>query len=426
MTVAIVVGTQWGDEGKGKITDVLASQAALIVRCQGGNNAGHTVVIGERRYQLHLVPSGIFYPGKTCLIGAGVVLDPKILAEEIRCLQEAGVDTSRLYVSEQAHLILPYHTVLDGLEEEDRVFKIGTTGRGIGPAYADKYRRMGIRAGVLRDKERLAEALDRVLPLQNRILEKVYGCSGFKKEKLLEEYGDYARWIAPLLKDTALLVGEARQAGRNILLEGAQGTLLDIDYGTYPYVTSSHPTAGGALCGAGLGPTGIDKVVGVVKAYTTRVGAGPFPTELLGAPGDLIRKRGREYGTTTGRPRRCGWFDAVALRHAVRVNGLTGLAVTLLDVLDVFESLQVCIAYEYRGERLEHFPSDWSVLSECRPIYEELPGWKKDLSSLKDYEQLPAAARAYLAFLEKQGGCPLQIISLGPRRDQTIVLNPVF
>ncbi|NLJ79615.1 MAG: adenylosuccinate synthase [Firmicutes bacterium] len=426
MTIAALVGTQWGDEGKGKITDVLASRADLVVRYQGGNNAGHTVVIGDQQYKLHLVPSGILSKGKICLIGNGVVVDPQVLAREINYLRDLGVDTSNLGVSAQAHLIMPYHKALDGLEEESRSLKIGTTGRGIGPAYVDKYKRLGIRLGDLSSKEHFERALDQVLPYKNRILEKIYGQKVFKKEEIMAEYLDYAELIVPLLTDTSLVIDENRLKGKNILLEGAQGTLLDIDHGTYPYVTSSHPTAGGAAAGAGLGPTRIDEVIGIVKAYTTRVGEGPFPTELKDAAGDLIRERGREYGTTTGRPRRCGWLDAVILRYSARINGLTSFALTLLDVLDSMESVKVCTAYDYRGQRLEHFPTDLDVLKECRPIYREFPGWKKGLSSIREYQQLPGEARAYLEFLEEEMGCPVKIVSVGPRRDQTIILGSVF
>lgn len=426
MTVVALVGTQWGDEGKGKITDVLASQADLVVRYQGGNNAGHTVVVDDQTYKLHLIPSGILYQGTTCIIGNGVVVDPQVLCAELQYLQERGVSTGNLHVSERAHVIMPYHRVLDQLEEERRVAKIGTTGRGIGPAYVDKYMRLGIRLLDLVSEERLSRALDQVLPLKNELLQKVYGHPGLNKEELLEEYLGYGQVVAPLLADTSLLIHEARQEGKRVLLEGAQGTLLDIDHGTYPFVTSSNPTAGGAAPGAGLGPNQIDQVIGVVKAYTTRVGEGPFPTELQDATGDLIRERGREYGTTTGRARRCGWFDAVMVRYAVRVNGLTGLALTLLDVLDALDELKVCVAYEYRGQRLEHFPADLEMLQECRPIYETLSGWKQDTSGVQSFADLPAQAQAYLSFLEEQVGCPVQIVSVGPRRDQTLLLQPIL
>ena len=426
MTVVALVGTQWGDEGKGKITDVLASKADVVVRYQGGNNAGHTVVVDDATYKLHLIPSGILYEGKTCLIGNGVVVDPQVLCNEIAYLHKAGIPTDNLFISEKAHVIMPYHKILDQFEEANRIFKIGTTGRGIGPAYVDKYMRMGIRMIDLKSRESLSQALDQVLPLKNQLLQKLYGHEGFKKEELLDEYLEYAKVIVPLLADTSLLIDEARKRAEGILLEGAQGTLLDIDHGTYPFVTSSNPTSGGAAPGAGLGPNHINQVIGVVKAYTTRVGEGPFPAELHDATGDLIRERGKEYGTTTGRPRRCGWFDAVLVRYSVRINGLTGLAMTLLDVLDALEEIQVCVAYDYRGERLEHFPADLDILKECKPIYEALPGWQADTTRIKNFPDLPAHAKAYLAFLEQQVGCPIQIVSVGPKRDQTMLLNPVF
>ncbi|NMB20888.1 MAG: adenylosuccinate synthase [Firmicutes bacterium] len=426
MTVVALVGTQWGDEGKGKITDVLASKADVVARYQGGNNAGHTVVVGDTTYKLHLIPSGILYEGTTCLIGNGVVVDPKVLCEEIAYLHQSGISTANLYISEKAHLIMPYHRVLDQLEESQRTLKIGTTGRGIGPAYVDKYMRMGVRMLDLKSREALERAIDQVLPLKNRILQKVYDHPGFTREELVEEYLSYAQTIVPLLADTSLVVDKARQEGKSILLEGAQGTLLDVDHGTYPFVTSSNPTAGGAAPGVGIGPNQIDQVIGVVKAYTTRVGEGPFVSELRDATGDLIRERGREFGTTTGRARRCGWFDAVLVRYAVRINGLTGLAMTLLDVLDALESIKVCVAYEYRGERLEHMPADLEVLKECKPIYEELPGWQTDTTGIRTFEDLPAQAKDYLAFLAGQVGCPIQIVSVGPRRDQTMLLQEVF
>lgn len=426
MTVVALVGTQWGDEGKGKITDVLAATADVVVRYQGGNNAGHTVVVDDETYKLHLIPSGILYQDKDCLIGNGVVVDPQVLCDEIAYLQRAGIDTSSLHVSERAHLIMPYHKVLDQLEEGQRELKIGTTGRGIGPCYVDKYMRIGIRMLDLRSRASLERALNRTLPFKNQVLQKVYNYPGFDRDELVEKYLGYAKTIVPLLADTSLFIDEARAEGKGILLEGAQGTLLDVDHGTYPFVTSSNPTAGGAAPGAGIGPNRINHVIGVVKAYTTRVGEGPFPAELQDATGDLIRQRGKEFGTTTGRPRRCGWFDAVMVRYSVRVNGLTGLAMTLLDVLDALESIKVCVAYEYEGERLEHFPADLNVLKQCEPIYEELPGWREDITSVKELEELPDRAQDYLVFLEEQVGCPIQIVSVGPRRDQTMLLHSFF
>jgi adenylosuccinate synthase len=426
MTVVALVGTQWGDEGKGKITDVLASRADVVARYQGGNNAGHTVVVGDTTYKLHLIPSGILYEGTTCLIGNGVVVDPKVLCEEIAYLHRGGISTANLHISEKAHLIMPYHRVLDQLEEGQRALKIGTTGRGIGPAYVDKYMRMGVRMIDLKSQQSLERAIDQVLPFKNRLLQKVYDHPGFTREELVEEYQIYAKTMVPLLTDTSLVVDKARREGQRVLLEGAQGTLLDIDHGTYPFVTSSNPTAGGAAPGIGIGPNHIDQVIGVVKAYTTRVGEGPFVSELKDATGDLIRERGKEFGTTTGRARRCGWFDAVLVRYSVRVNGLTGLAMTLLDVLDALESIQVCVGYEYLGERLDNLPADLQVLKECKPIYETLPGWQADTTGTKNIEDLPFHAQTYLTFLEEQVGCPIQIVSVGPRRDQTMLLHQIF
>ncbi len=426
MTVIALVGTQWGDEGKGKITDVLAARADVVVRYQGGNNAGHTVVVGDETYKLHLIPSGILYPDKACLIGNGVVVDPEVLCAEMESLHRANIDTSNLFISERAHLIMPYHKALDELEEARRAEKIGTTGRGIGPCYVDKYMRIGVRAVDMKSRASLERAVARALPFKNEILQKVYNHPGFELEEVVEEYMAYAEAIVPRLTDTSLLLHQARLDEKGILLEGAQGTLLDVDHGTYPFVTASNPTAGGAAPGAGLGPNHIKHVLGVVKAYTTRVGEGPFPTELHDAIGDLIRERGKEFGTTTGRPRRCGWFDAVMVRYAVRVNGLTGLAMTLLDVLDALESIKVCVAYEYKGERLEHFPTDLETLKECRPIYVELPGWQTDISEIKELQDLPNEAQNYLVFLEEQVGCPIQIVSVGPRRDQPLLVNSFF
>ncbi len=426
MPIVTLVGTQWGDEGKGKITDVLAAQADVVARFQGGNNAGHTVVVGSKEYKLHLIPSGILYPGKTCIIGNGVVVDPKVLWEEMQYLHEAGISTTKLFVSDQAHVIMPYHKLLDRLEEEARTTKIGTTGRGIGPAYVDKYMRSGIRIGDLVNPERFRARLDDVLPLKNRILQKAYGHEGFSADEIFAEYSAYAEKFADRVTDTSLLVNEAHRAGKSILCEGAQGTFLDIDHGTYPFVTSSNSTSGGAATGLGIGPNQITDVLGVVKAYSTRVGGGPFPTELKDETGDLIRERGREYGTTTGRPRRCGWFDAVMVRYAVRVNGLTGLAVTLLDVLDAFETIKVCVGYEHRGTRLTEFPHDLEMLQECQPIYAELPGWQEDTTKAQTWDELPEPAQQFLNFISAEVNCPLQIVSVGPRRDQTIILKEIF
>ena len=426
MPIAALVGTQWGDEGKGKITDVIAAKAEVVARYQGGNNAGHTVVVDNVTYKLHLIPSGILYLGKICVIGNGVVVDPEVLVEEMRYLHDRGISTQNLFISDKAHVIMPYHKVLDKLEEDARRLKIGTTGRGIGPAYVDKYMRSGIRIGDLVNPTRFRSRLADFLPMKNRILREIYGHPGFDPDQIFREYSAYAQEFRDRVADTSLLVDEARRAGKNILCEGAQGTFLDIDHGTYPFVTSSNSSAGGVAAGLGVGPNHISSVIGVVKAYSTRVGEGPFPTELKDAVGDLIRERGREYGTTTGRPRRCGWFDAVMIRYAVRINGLTGLAVTLLDVLDAFESIKVCVGYDYRGQRLDSFPTDLEILQECRPIFAELPGWQRDISGATGWDDLPYQAQHYLNFISEEVGCPLQMISVGPRRDQTIVLSDVF
>ena len=427
MTTAVLIGTQWGDEGKGKITDFLAEKADLVVRYQGGNNAGHTVVVGENSFKLHLIPSGILYPDKICVIGNGVVIDPKVLKEELLYLKERGVATDNLRISLRAHIIMPYHKKLDELEEEDKGDnKIGTTKRGIGPAYRDKASRTGIRVSDLLDKELFAEKLALNLKEKNNLLEKIYGVEGFSFDELYQEYLEYAEIIRPYATDTSRLLNEAIEKGQKILFEGAQGTLLDLDHGTYPYVTSSHPVAGAACIGAGIGPTKIHKVIGVVKAYTTRVGSGPFPTELLDETGEFLRKQGYEFGTTTGRPRRCGWFDGVIARYAARVNGLSGLAVTKLDVLTGLDTLKVAVGYRFNGEIIKEFPASLKELSQCEPVYEELPGWKEDITGAKKLSDLPENARNYLKKIEEITGVPIAIISVGTRRDQTIILDQVF
>ena len=427
MTTAVLIGTQWGDEGKGKITDFLAEKADLVVRYQGGNNAGHTVVVGENSFKLHLIPSGILYPDKICVIGNGVVIDPKVLKEELFYLKERGVYANNLRISLRAHIILPYHKKLDELEEEDKGDnKIGTTKRGIGPAYRDKASRTGIRVSDLLDKQLFAEKLALNLKEKNNLLEKIYGVEGFNFDDLYQEYLEYAEIIKPYAVDTSRLLNEAIENGLKILFEGAQGTLLDLDHGTYPYVTSSHPVAGAACIGAGVGPTKINKVIGVVKAYTTRVGSGPFPTELLDETGEFLRKQGYEFGTTTGRPRRCGWFDGVIARYAARVNGLSGLAVTKLDVLTGLDILKVAVGYRFNGEIIKEFPASLKELSQCEPVYEELPGWKEDITAAKKLSDLPENARNYLKKIEEITGVPITIISVGTRRDQTIILDQVF
>ena len=427
MSTVVLIGTQWGDEGKGKITDFLAREADLVVRYQGGNNAGHTVVIDGREFRLHLIPSGIFYPDKMCLIGNGVVIDPAVLVRELDMLAEQGIRTDNLRISPRAHVIMPYHRRLDEAEEDRRGnSRIGTTRRGIGPAYMDKAARSGIRVVDLLDPEEFAARLRDNIVEKNKVLSQIYGVPGFEFEEVLSEYLRLAERIRPYVADTSVIVDEAIRAGRNVLFEGAQGTLLDLDHGTYPYVTSSHPTAGAACLGAGIGPTRIDRVVGAAKAYVTRVGGGPFPSELLGGLGDLLRQRGREFGTTTGRPRRCGWFDAVVVRYAARINGLDFLALTKLDILSGFPEVQICCGYRYRGEELTEFPASLKVLAECEPVYETLPGWEEDISGVREYGALPANARRYVERIVELTGVPVALIGVGTGRHQTIAVHRVF
>ena len=427
MAAVVLVGAQWGDEGKGKITDYLAERADVVVRYQGGSNAGHTVMVGREEFKLHLVPSGILYPGKLCVIANGVVLDPQVLVQELDGLAARGVDTAGLRISDRAHLILPYHRGLDAAQEEYRgQAMIGTTKRGIGPAYVDKTARTGIRVGDLLDWEEFKEKLSHNVAVTNELLTKIYNQPGYDLQALLEEYAGYAERLRPLIADGVRLVNRALQEGRKVLFEGAQGTLLDLDQGTYPFVTSSYPIAGGACVGAGVGPTRIDKVIGVVKAYTTRVGSGPFPTEITGPAGDALRQQGMEFGTTTGRPRRCGWLDTVILRHAAEVNGLTGIALTKLDVLTGLDPLRIATAYRYRGEIRRDFPASLKVLEGCEPVYEELPGWQEDITGASSLEDLPVNCRNYIRRLEELVGVPVHLIAVGPRRDQTIVLKDAF
>lgn len=427
MPVVAIVGGQWGDEGKGKVIDLLAAKANMVVRFSGGTNAGHTVINPRGEFRMHLVPSGIFYPHVVCLIGNGVVVDPVVLLEEIDLLQKSGVDTSRLFVSDRAHLIMPYHILLDGLEEESRGGKaLGTTRRGIGPAYMDKVARLGIRVGELLDKDNFYHRLRSVLESKNALLTKVYGAPPLSLEEIYHQYCQYGERLASLICDTGSLVEEALEKGESILLEGAQGTLLDIDFGTYPYVTSSSPIAGGACIGLGISPTRIDRVIGVFKSYTTRVGGGPMPTELLDETGEQIRQRAREFGTTTGRPRRCGWFDGVAARFTTMVNGLSGAALTRLDILDVFPQLKICTGYRINEKVLRHFPASISLLERCEPIYEEMAGWQSPTSHLRRFEDLPAEAKSYVKRLEELMACPIDLISVGPERDQTIIVRPIL
>jgi len=421
MPVIAVIGAQWGDEGKGKVVDLLAEKAKIVVRFSGGDNAGHTIVNPFGRFGLRLVPSGIFYPEATCIIGNGVVINPAVLIEEIESLNQRGVDTSRLFISDRAHLIMPYHIRLDGLEEEWRGGKaIGTTRKGIGPAFADKVARYGIRAGDLLDKEALLERLRLVLDYKNTILTKVYGVSPLSLDEVYSQYCQYGERLAPYIKDTTIILEEALSREELVLLEGAQGTLLDPDFGTYPYTTSSSPLAGEGCLGTGIGPTRLSRILGVFKAYCSRVGTGPMPTELKDETGDLIRERGHEYGTVTGRPRRCGWFDAIAARFSTRINGFTGAAITRLDILDTFPTLKICVGYKLDGQTIDYFPGNIATLEKCQPIYEELPGWQTSTTDIREYEQLPAKARQYVARLEELISCPANLICVGPEREQTI------
>ncbi|MFW5982003.1 MAG: adenylosuccinate synthase [Halanaerobiaceae bacterium] len=421
MSNKIVVGAQWGDEGKGKITDMLAQTADLIVRFGGGNNAGHTVIVGKEKFELHLLPSGVLDPDKINIISNGVVIDPEALVEEMDKVIKRGVLLDNLYISETAHVIMPYHRLLDRLEEERKGDnKIGTTGKGIGPCYTDKIARRGIRIIDTLDKDRFYRKLKNTLDYTNLLLEKVYNNERMMAEEIIEEYQQFIDRLRPHVRNTAILVEEARQEKKKIFFEGAQGTLLDVDYGTYPFVTSSNPTAGGVCTGGGIGPSRIDSVLGVAKAYLTRVGEGPFPTELEDEMGEYLRDKGHEYGVTTGRARRCGWFDLAIMKHAFRVNGLTEIALTKLDVLSGIEKLKICTGYEYQGKVLKEFPLENEVLEECKAIYEEIPGWKEDIAGVNDYNQLPLEARNYVEKIEELTQVPITIIGTGPERDEVI------
>ncbi len=427
MPVIAIIGAQWGDEGKGKVVDLLAEKARVVVRFSGGDNAGHTVVNPYGEFRLHLIPSGIFYPRVVCLIGNGVVINPKVLIDEMAQLNQRGIDTSRLFISDRANLIMPYHILLDGLEEELRGGKaLGTTRKGIGPAFADKTARLGIRVGDLLDKEALLERLRFILEYKNVILTKIYGVSPLSLDEIYSQYCQYGERLAPHIRETTIMLEEALNKNELVILEGAQGTLLDPDFGTYPYTTSSSPLAGGGCLGAGLGPTGITHILGVFKAYCTRVGSGPLPTELKDETGALIREQGHEYGTTTGRPRRCGWFDAVAARFSTRINGFTGAAITRLDVLDTLPRLKICVGYKLDGKTIDYFPGNVAILERCQPVYEELPGWQASISHIRQYGELPVEAQQYVARLEELISCPVNIISVGAEREQTIHKIPIF
>lgn len=427
MSTVVVVGTQWGDEGKGKITDYLAETAEVVARYQGGNNAGHTILIDNKKYKLHLVPSGVFYQDKTCVIGNGMVINPAALIEEINYIHENGFTTNNLKISDRAHVIMPYHLLLDGLEEERKgADKIGTTRKGIGPAYMDKAARSGIRIADLLDADEFERKLRHLVTEKNQLIGQVYGAQGLDVESILKEYLGYAEIIRPYVTDTSVVLNDAIDQGRRVLFEGAQGVMLDIDQGTYPFVTSSNPTAGGVCIGSGVGPTKIHHVIGVAKAYTTRVGDGPFPTEQNNEIGDWIRERGKEYGTTTGRPRRVGWFDSVVVRHARRVSGITGLSLNALDVLSGLESVKICTGYKFHDETIEYYPASLIMLSQCEAIYEELPGWDEDLSAARSLEDLPDNARHYLERIAQLTGIPISIFSVGRNREQTNLVRPIY
>ncbi len=418
-SVWIILGAQWGDEGKGKVIDLLSENADIVVRYQGGANAGHTVCFNGKTYILHLLPSGIFHPNVTCVIGNGVVLDPIALLDEIEMVKSAGVDiTGRLLISHNVHLIMPYHKLLDKLYEQGED-KIGTTGKGIGPAYVDKYARIGIKVVDLLDKDVLQRKLRKNIELKNEILEKVYGAQRFDVNKIIDEYIEFGEKISQFITDTVVYLNKAISEKKKILLEGAQGALLDIDHGTYPYVTSSNPTAGGASTGSGIPPTKINSVIGVIKAYTTRVGEGPFPTELKDELGDYIRKRGNEYGATTGRPRRCGWLDIVSLRYSIMINGIENLALMKLDVLSELDEIKICVAYEING-RKPNFPTSPTILGKVTPVYETFKGWRRKISDVKSYSELPSEAREFIEAIEKLTEVKISIVSVGADRKQTI------
>jgi adenylosuccinate synthase len=427
MPAIVLVGAQWGDEGKGKATDLLGDRVDFVVRYQGGNNAGHTVVIGEESYALHLLPTGVLSPGATPVIGNGVVIDPEVLLGEIDGLAARGVSCDQLLISASAHLIMPHHKALDRVTERYLgKARIGTTGRGIGPAYADKVARTGIRVQDLLDPGILRQKLDLALMEKNQVLAKVYNRRGIDAGAVVAEYVAYGEKLRRYVADTVLVLNRALDEGKSVLLEGAQATLLDVDHGTYPFVTSSSPTAGGACAGSGIGPTRITTVIGIVKAYTTRVGAGPFPTELDGDPGEWLRKAGGEYGVTTGRARRCGWFDAVIARYAARVNGVTDFFVTKLDVLSGLDKVPVCVAYDTGGNRHTEMPMTQTEFHHAVPVYEYLDGWWEDLSEARDFADLPRNAQAYVHTLEEMIGAPVAAVGTGPRRDQTLQLRPLL
>ncbi|MFV9568799.1 adenylosuccinate synthase [Thermoanaerobacter mathranii] len=424
MSTLVIVGTQWGDEGKGKITDYLAEKADVVVRYQGGNNAGHTVEKESIQYKLHLIPSGILYPEKICVIGNGVVIDPASLIEEIENLQKQGISVDNLKISDRAHIVFPYHIKQDELEEISKGKNdLGTTKRGIGPCYMDKSERIGIRVCDFINPKVFEEKLRRNVEKKNKLFKEIYGTEEFDFEEIYKKYLEYAEKIKPFVTDTTVLLYDLIKNGKRVLFEGAQGTLLDLDLGTYPYVTASHPIAGGVTIGAGIGPTMIDEVMGVVKAYTTRVGKGPFPTELFDENAEFLREKGHEYGTTTGRARRCGWLDAVILRYSVRVSGITHFALTKLDTLTGLKKIKICTGYKFNGRIITDFPASLEDLAQCEPVYEEFDGWEENIQGAKTFEDLPYNAQKYVKRIEELMGIKATIISVGPERNQTIILK---
>jgi len=427
MSTVVVVGTQWGDEGKGKITDFLAEGADVVARYQGGNNAGHTILIDNKKYKLTMIPSGIFNHDKTCVIGNGMVINPAALIDEINYIHENGFSTTNLKISDRAHVIMPYHLVLDALEEDRKGDnKIGTTRKGIGPCYMDKAARNGIRISDLMDAEEFEARVRSVIIEKNNLIQQVYGGEPLDADGIVSDYLGYAEILRPYVTDTSVVLNDAIDEGKKVLFEGAQGVMLDIDQGTYPFVTSSNPSAGGVCIGSGVGPSKIQQVIGVAKAYTTRVGDGPFPTEQDNEIGQIIRDKGHEYGTVTGRPRRVGWFDTVVVRHARRVSGITGLSLNSLDVLTGLDTVKICTGYKYRGEVIEHYPASLKMLSECEAVYEEYPGWSEDISGAKKLEDLPQNTLNYLNRVSELTGIPIAIFSVGRNREQTNPVRPIY
>lgn len=427
MSTVVVVGTQWGDEGKGKITDFLAEKADVVARYQGGNNAGHTILIQNKKYKLTMIPSGIFNENKVCVIGNGMVINPAALVEELQYIRDNGFSTDNLRISDRAHVIMPYHLVLDGLEEDRKADnKIGTTRKGIGPCYMDKAARNGIRIADLMDAEEFTAKTRRLVEEKNQVIEQMYGGDKLDANEIISTYLKLAEELRPLVTDTSVVLNDAIDAGQKVLFEGAQGVMLDIDQGTYPFVTSSNPSAGGVCIGSGVGPSKIQQVIGVAKAYTTRVGDGPFPTELHDDLGNWIRDKGHEYGTVTGRPRRVGWFDSVVVRHARRVSGITGLSLNSLDVLSGLETVKICTAYNYRGQLIEHYPANLKMLAECEAVYEELPGWSEDITGAKTLDDLPENTRRYVQRVSELTGIPIAIFSVGRNREQTNQVAAIY